>query len=206
MYDADRAGKAIALALCSLISVRYTFNRIDRRLERLQELALFVFEALAGLEDEYDYSVVCHSGNGPEAEEFVKWGGPSTKPKTPRDRWRLCQAMAAHAQYCSPGDHTLDGTAAAIANVARLPADERFVFLISDADLKRYGISPARWNDLLTRDPRVQAFVLLISSNEREADDIKAAVDPGRAYVCFDAARLAATFKEIFAARVLKLI
>ena len=60
---------------------------------------MFVFEALSGLEDEYDYSVVAHSGNGPEAEEFVKWGGPATKPKTPKDRWRLCQRMAAHAQY-----------------------------------------------------------------------------------------------------------
>ena len=83
----------------------YTFNRIDRRLERLQQIALFVFEALDGLDDDYDYSVVAHSGNGPEAELFVPWG-PGGKPKSPKERWAVCQRMAAHAQYCSPGDHT----------------------------------------------------------------------------------------------------
>ena len=83
----------------------YTFNRIDRRLERLQQIALFVFEALDGLDDDYDYSVVAHSGNGPEAELFVPWGAGG-KPKSPKERWAVCQRMAAHAQYCSPGDHT----------------------------------------------------------------------------------------------------
>ena len=30
---------------------RYTFNRIDRRLQRLQEVATFIFESFAGFED-----------------------------------------------------------------------------------------------------------------------------------------------------------
>ncbi|KAK7232657.1 midasin-like protein [Aureococcus anophagefferens] len=54
-------------------------------------------------------------------------------------------------------------------------ADERFVFLISDADLKRYGIDAANWNAIIMKDPKVQAFVLLISSNDDEA-----AGDPGQ--------------------------
>ena len=203
----------------------YTFNRIDKRLERLQQIALFVFEALDGLQDDYDYSVVAHSGNGPEAELFVGWG-PQSKPKTPKDRWSVCQRMAAHAQYCSPGDHTLDGTAAAIKDVVRDKADEYFarprrpsrpgiggrrdraapqVFLISDADLKRYGIDAANWNSVIMRDPKVQAFVILISSNDEEANEIQAKIHPGRAVTCFDTAKLPTTFKEIFASRVLKL-
>jgi len=98
----------------------YTFNRIDRRLERLQQIALFVFEALDGLDDDYDYSVVAHSGNGPEAELFVPWGAGG-KPKTPKERWAVCQRMAAHAQYCSPGDHTRVPVSAILWNTIAVP-------------------------------------------------------------------------------------
>ncbi|KAH8059166.1 ATPase [Aureococcus anophagefferens] len=166
----------------------YTFNRIDRRLERLQQIALFVFEALDGLDDDYDYSVVAHSQR-PEAELFVPWGG--RKPKSPKERW------ASRSR--------LDGTAAAIRDVAKGRADERFVFLISDADLKRYGIDAANWNAIIMKDPKVQAFVLLISSNDDEAAEIQAKIHPGRAVTCFDTANLPTAFREIFAARVLKL-
>ena len=50
---------------------------------------------------------------------------------------RQVEQMAAHAQYCSPGDHTLDGTIAAIKDVKSCAADEYFVFVLSDADLER---------------------------------------------------------------------
>ena len=79
------------------------------------------------------------------------------------------------------------------------------VFLISDADLKRYGIDAANWNSVIMRDPKVQAFVILISSNDEEANEIQAKIHPGRAVTCFDTAKLPTTFKEIFASRVLKL-
>jgi hypothetical protein len=55
------------------------------------------------------------------------------------------------------------------------------------------------------KDPKVQAFVLLISSNDDEAAEIQAKIHPGRAVTCFDTANLPTAFKEIFAARVLKL-
>ena len=59
----------------------YTFNRIDQRLRRLQEAALFIMEAFAGQEQKYAYSMVGHSGTGPEAERLVPWGGPPPGPK-----------------------------------------------------------------------------------------------------------------------------
>lgn len=34
----------------------------------------------------------------------------------------------------------------------RKPADEHYVFVVSDADLARYGISPASWNKILMQD------------------------------------------------------
>ena len=47
------------------------------------------------------------------------------------------QQMAAHAQYCSPGDHTVEGTVMGIQDVKSKTADEYFVFVLSDADLER---------------------------------------------------------------------
>ena len=34
----------------------------------------------------------------------------------------------------------------------RKPADEYYVFVVSDADLARYGISPAAWNKILMQE------------------------------------------------------
>ena len=50
----------------------------------------------------------------------------------------MLQRMAAHMQYCYPGDQTYEGTRLAIEETATRAADERFVFVISDADLARF--------------------------------------------------------------------
>ncbi|CAK0844639.1 unnamed protein product [Prorocentrum cordatum] len=173
----------------------YTFNRIDRRLQRLQEVATFIFESFAGLEAKYAYRMVGHSGTGPEAERLVDWGRP---PRTERERLAIARRMEAHAQFCHPGDHTLEATAAAVREIGRLPADERLVFVVSDADLQRYGIDVRRWGEILQKDPSVQAYVILISNNVDEAERIKATLAPGRAHICAETASLAVTFKQIF--------
>jgi hypothetical protein len=61
----------------------YTFERLDGRKTRLLEVALFVMQALEGLEGTYEWSMVGHSGTGPEAEQLVQWG------KYPQARSRL---------------------------------------------------------------------------------------------------------------------
>ena len=53
--------------------------------------------------------------------------------------------MAAHAQFCRNGDCTLEATRCAIQDVVGAPADGYFVFVVSDADLARYGIKPDEW-------------------------------------------------------------
>ena len=46
-------------------------------------------------------------------------------------------------QFCWSGDHTLEATQQAIAEAAAAPSDEeQFVFVVSDANLQRYGIPP----------------------------------------------------------------
>ncbi|KAH8060145.1 ATPase [Aureococcus anophagefferens] len=190
----------------------YTFDRIDDRLRRLQEAAVFILEAFAraaqesdmpnfkgsylgrfplafaGFEAKYDLAVVGHSGTGPEAERLVEFGRPVA---TDAERLAIARRLAAHAQFAHSGDSTLEATRLAVDDAAAGDADERFVFVVSDADLKRYGITPEAWNAILmARHPEVQAYVVLISSNEDEAAAITE--------------RLAVTFKQIFLGSMLK--
>ena len=84
-------------------------------------------------------------------------------------------------------------------------ADERFCFVVSDADLKRYGITPEAWNEvLMAKHPHVQAYAILISSNQQEADSIVEGLAPGHAFICDETERLAVTFKQIFTATMLQ--
>ena len=177
----------------------YTFDRIDRRKTRLLETAFFFMQSLDGLENEYEYSMVGHSGSGPEAEQLIHWGEPPLGAKT---RLQLLQRMALHTQYCYPGDQTYEATSLAIKNAAARQADERFVFVISDADLARYGKRPEEWNEILSADPSVKAYAVLIGNAEQEADRISAALDAGKGYMCTDTSELANTFERIFQASV----
>jgi len=156
-------------------------------------------QSLDGLDAEYEYSMVGHSGSGPEAEKLIAWGEP---PQGERKRLQLLQKMAAHTQYCHPGDQTYEASALAIKETADRAADERFVFIVSDADLARYGKAPAEWNAILTSTPSVRAYAVLIASNEQEADRISAALDIGKGYMCTDTAQLASTFEKIFQSSV----
>ena len=72
--------------------------------------------------------------------------------------------MHAHALFCMSGDHTLEGTEHAIREIAREEADEHFVIVLSDANLSRYGIRPARFAQILTSNPQVNAFAIFIGS------------------------------------------
>ena len=78
--------------------------------------------------------------------------------------------MNAHAQFCMSGDHTLEGTKHAIESIAKEEADERFVIILSDANLDRYGISPKLFGQSLTADDEVNAYALFIGSLGNQAD------------------------------------
>ncbi|MEJ1280538.1 hypothetical protein NN561_011483 [Cricetulus griseus] len=74
------------------------------------------------------------------------------------------KTMHAHSQFCMSGDHTLEGTEHAIKDITKEEADEYFVIILSDANLSRYGINPARFAQILTSDPQVNAFAIFIGS------------------------------------------
>ena len=72
------------------------------------------FEAFAGFEHKYNYSMVGHSGDTPCAP-LVAYGSP---PDNEKQRLQVVQRMAAHTQFCMSGDHTLEATRDAIAEAA----------------------------------------------------------------------------------------
>ena len=196
--SAGGAGKRVALRfVLDLSGSMYTFERLDGRKTRLLETALFAMLALEGLEATYEWSMVGHSGTGPEAEQLVRWG---EYPQGEAARLALLKKMEAHTQYCHSGDQTFEATRRAVAATAARDADERFVFVISDADLARYRLDPREWSAALTAEEAVGAYAILIASNEMEAEQIHAQLAPGRGHVCTDTAQLAATFENIFSA------
>ncbi|KAH8070240.1 ATPase [Aureococcus anophagefferens] len=100
----------------------YTYNRLDGRLTRVLQALIMLMEALDGFEHKYEYSVVGHSGAA-SAVLLVPWASP---PKTRLERLKLVRKMVNHAQTCKSGDHTLQATKRAVADVAAKAADEYF--------------------------------------------------------------------------------
>ena len=175
----------------------YRFNGQDGRLERSLEAAMMLMEAFEGFEVRFDYAIVGHSGDAASIP-FVEFGAP---PKNRKDRLNILQRMLAHSQYCMSGDHTLEATAEAIEKVAdpaNGEADEMLAFVISDANLRRYGIAPEELGEVLVADRRVKAHAIFIATMGDEAERILHALPPGRGFVCLDSAALPSTLKEIF--------
>ena len=77
-----------------------------------------------------------------------------------------------------------------------------FVFLLSDANLRRYGINAQDLGRTLTRDSTVQGHFVMIASIADEAERARAVMPPGSASVCLDAAQLPQLIKTIVTASI----
>jgi hypothetical protein len=106
--------------------------------------------------------------------------------------------MLAHTQYCSSGDHTVDAITQSIKRVVQREGDEYFVFVVSDANLDRYGIEPKVIGRELIADGRVNANVIFIASFANEADRILQNIPRGKGHVCLNTSYLPKLFKQIF--------
>jgi hypothetical protein len=133
-------------------------------------------------------------------------------PPTLADRVSVMATMYSHAASCASGDNTLPATlvavrevvspAAAAATLAgpapEVPADDRFVFVLSDANLGRYGTDPKELASALTSDPRVHGYVLFIAEPSA-ADWLAKELPLGRGVVCMETSQLPMRFRELFA-------
>ncbi|XP_061547312.1 von Willebrand factor A domain-containing protein 8 isoform X2 [Phycodurus eques] len=177
----------------------YRFNGVDGRLERSMEAVCMVMEALESYEHKFKYDIVGHSGDGYDIE-LVR---VDKVPKNNKQRLQVIKTMHAHSQFCMSGDHTLEGTAASVEELAREEADERFVVVLSDANLERYGIGPERFARVLVSDPRVDAFAVFIGSLGDQAERLQQTLPAGRSFVAMDTKRIPQILQQIFTSSLL---
>ncbi|KAM6986427.1 von Willebrand factor A domain-containing protein 8 [Aplochiton taeniatus] len=177
----------------------YRFNGVDGRLERSMEAVCMVMEALESYEHKFKYDIVGHSGDGFDIE-LVR---TDKVPKNDKQRLKVLKNMHAHAQFCMSGDYTLEGTEAGIRELAREEADERFVVVLSDANLERYGITPERFARALTSDPEVNAFAIFIGSLGDQAERLQRTLPAGRSFVAMDTKQIPQILQQIFTSTML---
>ena len=89
---------------------------------------------------------------------------------------------------------------------------ERYAFLVSDANLRRYGISPRELAQHMetsdtsyidggvSKADSIRSYAIFLASIGDEAERIKAALPRGRGFTCFDTAGLPGLFRSIFTA------
>jgi len=175
----------------------YRFNGQDARLQRLLEVSLLIMESISTKNNaEIEYAITGHSGDSSEID-FLDF--KQEKPENESERYKILESMAAHAQFCESGDNTLRGTEQAIA-ATLAGADEqteKYVFVVSDANFERYGISSSMISKALLKDRRVQTHLILIASLGSEAQEIKDALPAGRVHLCYTTSDLVAIFKTI---------
>merc|ERR1711962_935942 len=61
--------------------------------------------------------------------------------KNDKERLKVLQEAASYPQFCFPGDFTIEATRDCVKQLAAdTDADERFLIVLTDANLDRYGI------------------------------------------------------------------
>jgi von Willebrand factor A domain-containing protein 8 len=157
-----------------------------------------LMEALAGLEHKYTYEIVGHSGETHHLP-LVEFGMP---PRNSRERLAVVQAMVEHSAACSSGDNTLAAGSRAVRDVRTEEADDYFVFLISDANLEGYGVSPEALALALTSDPNVNAYAVFIAEPE-VAREMTERMPSGRAHLVMENDGMPMLLKDIFSRALL---
>ena len=172
----------------------YRFNSYDKRLIKSLETALMIMQSLQSLGHKYVYDITGHSGDSANIP-FVKAGQP---PKNEKEMIQILQQMWVHSQYCWAGDNTLTATSLAIKDIVKDEADDYYVVVISDANLKRYGIKSRELSEILEQDAKVSAVMLFIGSIGEEANNLAKQLPKGRSFVVQDTSDIPEYIKEIF--------
>lgn len=140
----------------------------------------YVFLLFSGFEDRFDYSIVGHSGDS-ERISLVEYGSP---PQNEKERLTVLQTMVAHTQFCMPGDHTIEATERSINEMSAKEDNSsgRFVFIVSDANLRRYNIPPEELAEQINRatNSSVEAYAIFIASIADEAHRVANTLPSGR--------------------------
>ncbi|KAJ3333644.1 von Willebrand factor A domain-containing protein 8 [Gonapodya sp. JEL0774] len=157
----------------------YRFNGVDGRLSRSLETAIMLMEALQTLGHKYKYDIVGHSGDS----DCIPLVDADRPPQNEMDRLKVVRTMLQHAQFTGSGDNTLPATKQAVVDISQEDADDWVVVVLSDANLRRYGIAPRDFGKVLTSDPKVTCVAVFIGTLEDEAQRLSTELPPGKAFV-----------------------
>nr|XP_023019766.1 von Willebrand factor A domain-containing protein 8-like [Leptinotarsa decemlineata] len=114
----------------------------------------------------------------------------------------MFQTMHAHSQYCWSGDHTLESTEWAVSTLSEEDCDEAILVVLSDANLQRYGIPPAKLAQAMSAKPNVSSYAVFIGSLGDQAERLTQRLPAGRAFICNDTSELPQILKQIFSSSV----
>lgn len=85
-------------------------------------------------------------------------------------------------------DNTLEATEKAIKEITKEEGDDYIVIVLSDANLRRYGIRPETLGKILSMDPRVTASVIFIGTLGEEAEILRRRLPSGKGHVAMNTA------------------
>ncbi|KAJ3359065.1 hypothetical protein GGF32_009678 [Allomyces javanicus] len=179
----------------------YRFNGVDGRLTRSLECALMLMESLDGIEpNRLVYDFVGHSGDSSK----IALVAADKPPRTDMDRFKVLETMVAHSQYCWAGDTTLEATKRAIDELAKDKDkyDSLHVVVLSDANLRRYGIQASTIARALETDKNVHAAMIMIGTLGDEATQIKKALPAGKGFIVPAAQQLPSILRQVFASHI----
>lgn len=168
-------------------------NNWDGRLDRMVMCIVMFMEALQGFSHKFDYSVVGHSGTGPDIP-IIDFGKP---PISHEDRVRVMETLYSSSRGATTGDSSLLAAQMAIKASVKEKGDDYLVFLFSDANLGRYGISPDHMTQALTSRKDVQGHAIFLAE-ESAAEWLTKEMPLGRGYVAMEMSDLPKIVKEIF--------
>ncbi|KWU41842.1 hypothetical protein RHOSPDRAFT_30334 [Rhodotorula sp. JG-1b] len=170
-------------------------NQGDGRLTRSLEAVVMILEAFDRLtatgKPKFRLDLVGHSGESAE----IPLVNVDALPANSGDRWKILEKMSLIAQYCWPGDETLNAINKAVDAVAETDADDYIVIAITDANFDRYGITAEDLRRSLTRNSKVH--VALLGIGEGAETEWLPTVLPGKAFCVRETGDLARTLRTI---------
>eukprot|EP01088_Endostelium_zonatum_P016504 TRINITY_DN4486_c0_g1_i1.p1 TRINITY_DN4486_c0_g1~~TRINITY_DN4486_c0_g1_i1.p1 ORF type:complete len:294 (-),score=63.46 TRINITY_DN4486_c0_g1_i1:29-910(-) len=191
--------------MIDLSASMYRFNDVDGRLDREIESVLMFIESFASFEQKFSYGISGHSGDGPDTV-LIEFGKP---PRTVGEKLKVVSSMRRLAEYSSSGDYTLESIGKGIEAVKREEGTRYFVFVLSDANLGRYGIEVSEIRNAMnggvngSEAKDVEVHVLFIASRGGEAEQLKEGLPPGRGHVCLEVEQLPSLLKMILSSNVM---
>jgi hypothetical protein len=168
-------------------------DQFDGRLRRMAATGALLVEALHGFDHKFTYRLSLHSGSSADTP-LVEAGQP---PTSDAERSRVVGALYAHARSARSGDNSLEAAREAIDAASKVDADERLVFLLSDANLGRYDVTPAQLGEVLRSSRHVKAYAVFVAE-PLAAKWLTEQLPFGQGFAVQDVSKLPSVMKEIF--------